>query len=207
MKLYIANVITTCPRRVTIYMAEKGIKCEIVRLDMRGGAGRTDEFRAKNPAGRVPVLEMSDGRFLPESMAIVEYLEEKYPQPPLIGTTPEERALVRAKERLIMDFQILFLYTMVHGDESYAARRPEFVRKPELAEGIRPRRDQLMRVIEAQLGEGRWFGGERVCVADISLYAILDTGVLYHDYVIADDYPRLKRWFARFSERPSAARS
>ena len=65
MKLYQANVITTCPRRVTIYMSEKGIKCEIVELDMRGGAGRTSEFRAKNPAGRVPVLELDDGRFLP----------------------------------------------------------------------------------------------------------------------------------------------
>jgi glutathione S-transferase len=207
MKLYIANVITTCPRRVTIYMAEKGIECEIVKLDMRGGAGRSADFRAKNPAGRVPVLEMSDGRFLPESMAIVEYLEEKFPEPPLIGRQPEERALVRAKERLIMDFQILFLYTMVHGDPSYAARRPEFVRKPELAEGIRPRRDQLMRAIEAQLGEDAWFGGDKVCIADISLYAILDTGVLYHDYTVPAAYPRLQRWFARFSERPSAARA
>jgi glutathione S-transferase len=207
MKLYQANVVTTCPRRVTIYMAEKGIKCEVVELDMRGGAGRTAEFRAKNPAGRVPVLQLDDGTYLPDSMAIIEYLEEKFPDPPLIGRTPEERAFVRSKERLIMDFQILFLYTMVHGDESMEKRRPEFVRRPELAEGIKPRRDMIMQAIETVLGDSRYFGGNNVCVADISLYAILDTGVIYHDYKIPDAYPRLQRWFKRFGERPSARRN
>ena len=207
MKLYQANVITTCPRRVTIYLAEKGIKCEIVEVDMRGGAGRTAEFRSKNPAGRVPVLELDDGSFLPDSMAIIEYLEEKFPDPPLIGRTPEERAFVRSKERLIMDFQILFLYTMVHGDDSMKKRRPEFVRRPELAEGIKPRRDTLMQAIETVLGDGKYFGGNSVCVADISLYAILDTGVLYHDYKIPNTYPGLQKWFKRFSERPSARRT
>ncbi len=105
MKLYQARVMTTCPRRVTVYMAEKGIDCEIVTIDMRGGEGLTPRFLAMNPTGRVPVLELDDGSFLPESGAIVEYLEELYPDPPIIGTTPEARAHMRATERMMVDFQ------------------------------------------------------------------------------------------------------
>jgi glutathione S-transferase len=64
-----------------------------------------------------------------------------------------------------------------------------------------------MQAIETVLGNTNYFGGNTVCVADISLYAILDTGVLYHDYKIPNKYPRLQAWFERFGERPSTRRN
>ncbi len=207
MKLYQAKVITTCPRRVTIYMAEKGIDCEIVTIDMRAGEGRSAAFLAKNPAGRVPVLELDDGSFLPESAAIVEYLEELYPDPPMIGRTPEERAHIRSRERLIMDFQIYQNQYLLHHDDSTQKRRPSFVRYPAVSDAMRPIRDYLFQAIETQFGDGPYFGGTNVTVADISLFAILDTNEVYfNDFAIPDSYPKLQRWYNSFKSRPSAAR-
>ena len=85
------------PRRVKIYLAEKGLK-DIEQVDFLPPFNelRSPAFLAKNPAGRIPVLELDDGTWLPESDAIIEYLEELYPEPPMLGTTPLERAWVRA---------------------------------------------------------------------------------------------------------------
>lgn len=204
MKLYQARVMTTCPRRVTVYMAEKGIDCEIVTIDMRGGEGLTPRFLAMNPTGRVPVLELDDGSFLPESGAIVEYLEELYPDPPMIGTTPEARAHMRATERMMVDFQNAQALVLTHGDDSKSKRRPEFVRQPVVSETLAPSRDGLLRALAVRLGEKEFFGGDRPSIADCSLFAILDNNRHYHQYALPEDHRNLREWFARFSARPSA---
>ena len=70
-------------RRVHVFMAEKGIDCERVGVDIRGGENLSAEFKAMNPAGRVPVLELDDGSFISESVSICRYLEGTHPEPPL----------------------------------------------------------------------------------------------------------------------------
>src|SRR5512144_2168168 len=87
------------PRKLRVYLGEKGIEIPRVVVNIVKGEQNTPAFRAKNPMGGVPVLELDDGSCLRESLAIIEYLEELHPEPPMIGTTPLERARVRALER------------------------------------------------------------------------------------------------------------
>src|SRR5574341_1058180 len=87
------------PRKVRVYLAEKGITVPVHQVDLTKGEQRSPEFLKINPLGAVPVLELDDGARIPESLAIIEYFEELYPNPPLIGTDPVSRALVRGYER------------------------------------------------------------------------------------------------------------
>src|SRR5258708_40309774 len=99
MRLYEAKM-APYPRRVKIYLAEKGIELERVEVDLHAGENRSAAFLKKNPSGKIPVLELDGGAFLPESAAIMEYLEEIYPAPPMLGETPEQRAQTRATDRI-----------------------------------------------------------------------------------------------------------
>jgi glutathione S-transferase len=89
------------PRVVRMFMAEKGIQLELVKVDLMGGENRREPYLSKNPSGQSPVLELDDGRYLAEITVICEYLYEKKPDPPLIGRTPEERAETRMWVRRI----------------------------------------------------------------------------------------------------------
>ncbi len=89
------------PHKLRIYLAEKGLSIPLVRVDLRKGDNQKPEFLAKNPVGGLPVLELDDGSCLTESLAIIEYLEELHPHPPMIGTEPLERARVRELERFV----------------------------------------------------------------------------------------------------------
>ena len=106
MKLH-GNTIGSNCRRVTIYLAEKGLDLELVEVDLASGEHKTAAFLARNPAGLIPVLELDDGSYIPESSAIVEYLEDIHPQPSMIGETPELRGKVRAVERIASDLAII----------------------------------------------------------------------------------------------------
>src|SRR5881628_3685354 len=89
------------PKKLRIYLAEKGINLPIEPVNIVTGENRTPEFLKRNPLGGLPVLELDDGSHLTESLAIIEYLEELHPEPPLIGRTPRERARVRELERIV----------------------------------------------------------------------------------------------------------
>src|SRR5262245_9217439 len=99
MKLYVFALAPN-PRKVLVYLKEKGIELPMETVDIMQGKNRTPEFLAKNPLGGLPVLELDDGSHLAESLAIIEYLEELHPTPPMIGTSPLERARVRELERI-----------------------------------------------------------------------------------------------------------
>src|SRR3954469_3297213 len=87
------------PRRVRIFLAEKGITLATVQVDLRNGEQFTDAFRAINPDCTVPALQLDDGTVIADAVAICQYLEELHPDPPLIGSTPQERAVNRGIER------------------------------------------------------------------------------------------------------------
>src|SRR3546814_4058489 len=100
MKFY--NSVGPNPRVVKLFMAEKGIEMPEVSVDLRGGENRRAPYNVDvNPAGQTPALELDDGSFLSEITAICEYLEERFPETPLIGTTAEERANTRMWTRRI----------------------------------------------------------------------------------------------------------
>ena len=100
MKLYMFQVAPN-PTRVRLFLVEKAagdteIPIEQVSVNLPKGEHRRPEHLARNPLGRLPILELDDGSCFTESLAIIEYLEEMYPKPPLMGSTPLERARVRA---------------------------------------------------------------------------------------------------------------
>ena len=106
MKLY--SSMGPNPAVVAMFLAEKGVEIPVEKVDLMGGENRQAPYVAKNPAGQLPCLELDDGSHLAEITAICEYLDEKYPSPPLIGTTPEERAETRMWTRRI-DLGIMYL--------------------------------------------------------------------------------------------------
>src|ERR1700744_2644124 len=104
MKFY--NSIGPNPQVVTMFMAEKGIEIPKVEVNLMAGDNRKEPYLSKNPSGQLPALELDDGRVIAEIIPICEYLEEIHPNPPLIGRTPEERAVTRMWARRI-DLNIL----------------------------------------------------------------------------------------------------
>ena len=107
------------PRRARMFMAEKGIgDIEMIEVNLVEGEQRSDEHLARNEAGTVPVLELDDGEYLTESLPIMEYLEELYPQPVMIGVTPEERARTRAFERQVDTCVLMPITRIVHATRS-----------------------------------------------------------------------------------------
>lgn len=189
------------PRKTRVYLAEKGLEIPKVTVNIVKGEQNEPAFLAKNPMGGLPVLELDDGTCLRESLAIIEYLEELHPEPPMIGTTPLERARVRALERTA-DLGVLGSVARVfHGTRAVLpGRQPN----AELAAMGRRDLERPAHYLASLLADGRPFvAGPRVTIADCTLFAAMEfarTGDLDLDW------PReLAAWFARFRERPSAA--
>lgn len=117
------------PTRVRLYVAEKNaaelvVQVTQVVVNLRAGEQRREAHLARNPLGRVPVLEVERGVFLGESLAIIEYLEECFPEPSMLGSTPLERAQVRELDRIAELRVLLPLGRLVHSTNSPMARRP-----------------------------------------------------------------------------------
>jgi glutathione S-transferase len=192
----------TNPRRVSIYLAEKGIDVLRVEIDTVAGEQKQPAFLAMNPAGKIPVLELDDGRSIPESAAIVEFLEDIHPEPPMIGTDPVQRAKVRALERISSDLLMRSQIWLMHSCIQFAGRVDQ---KPEVAAAVKPLVDELLNELEAHIGDAPFLAGENVTIADCTLFALFQTCRVRLDVPIGADHPRLDAWYVRFAERPSAA--
>jgi glutathione S-transferase len=190
------------PRRVIIYLAEKGIDVLRIEIDTVAREQKRPAFLALNPAGKIPVLELDDGRALSESAAIVEYLEEIHPEPPMIGTDPVRRAKVRALERISADLIVRSQIWLMHFC-SYFAKRVD--QKPEVAAAMKPLVVELLNELEAHIGDAPFLAGEHVTIADCTLFALFQACRARLGVPIGADQPRLDAWYARFAERRSAA--
>lgn len=204
VKLYVFPIAPN-PTKVRLYLAEKreggaAIDLEEVTVDLRKGEQRSPEHRARNPFGTLPVLELDDGRFLLESLAIIEYLEELHPEPALIGGDPLERARVRELER-IADLGVLFPVAMiVHATNSPLGLAP----KPEVAAVFRERLPRALRVLDERLADDRLFlAGGRPSVADCTLAAALQFG-RFGGVPLDPSLEKIGRWDRHFRERPAA---
>ena len=195
---------TPSARRVTIYLAEKGIELERVEMNLQAREQKSAEFLAKNSIGKVPVLELDNGTYLPESAAIVEYLEELYPQPPMIGETPQERAQARASERIVGEIFTRLAFGLMHTHPSVPKNRPGFVQVPGVAEILLPSADELLDQLEVRMGDNMFLAGPRPTIADCSLFALMEISYPVFDYELPERCPNLRRWYAHFRDRPSA---
>lgn len=194
------------PRLVRMFLAEKDIDVDRVEVDLLGGENRQSAYLEKNPAGQLPLLELDDGSYVAESAAICEYLEEKFPDKPLIGATAEDRATTRMWLRRV---EIGICHPMVFGfyySEGYPIFKDRVFCIPEAAEGLKARAQHCLRWLETQLEDGEYIAGDRFSVADISLYTYVDQlRTVGQD--IPEDCPKLQAWFERVSARPSAEAS
>lgn len=199
MKLYSAPYAPN-PRRVTMFMAEKGITdVEIVQIDLPKGDHRAADFRAKSPLSQVPTLELDDGRSITESRAICGYLEALYPEPNLLGADAFERAHIEMWDRRIeLLFAMPLMVWVRHGNPVLAA-----IEKNQNAELAAYNEKQAMRMakwLDGELGARPWIAGERFTNADVTAACGVDFAKMMK-WRPGDDLPNLKRWRAALGER------
>ena len=189
------------PRRVRIFLAEKGVAIDKVDIDMIGGENKRAEFLTKNPMGTMPVLELDNGEYLSESMAICRYIEELHPAPNLFGETALERARIEMWNRR-MELEIMAPMTdgFVHLSPFWVGRRPQVAQYGELAHSHVKKR---LGWIDAELATHDYVAGDRYTVADITLQCALllgrNTGMPVPETLL-----NLQRWYKSVTGRPTA---
>lgn len=201
MKLWTAAVAPN-PRRVAIFLAEKGIEVPTVEIDLAAGENYKPEFTAKNPMARVPVLEFDDGGYLSESMAICRYFEETQPEPPLLGRSARERAEVEMWNRR-MEFEIMLNMTgcFRHTHPYWKDRIEQIEAYGELC---RRNAEDRMAWLDGELAGRAHIAGEAFTVADIT--AICGFGIGRVAKIrIPETLANLTRWHDAVSARPSVA--
>lgn len=199
MKLY-DFVHAPNPRKLRVYLAEKGIAVELVPVDLLKGEHRAPAFLAIDPRGALPVLELDDGTRLTESLAIIEYLEELHPEPPMIGTTPLERARVRAIERRC---ELGIMTRVAHLFHATSALIPGRAADPHLAAHLRRELEPRLAALDAEVGAGPFVCGARLTIADCTLFAAFEMARV-GELALAPG-PQLAAWYERFRARPSAS--
>lgn len=189
------------PRRVRIFMAEKGLSIERREVDAAGGANATPEFIRLNPLGKLPVLELDDGGAIAESLAICRYLEALHPLPSLMGSTPEAAAHIEMWT-LRMDHELSqpIALAFVHGSDFYRGRVEQV---PEVASWARNRALQTMAWIDGELAERSHIAGNDYTLADIVAQCACVLGKAVGLRIPAE-MKHLTRWFALVSNRPTA---
>jgi glutathione S-transferase len=206
MKLY-TSVIAPNPRRVAMFIAEKGIGgIENVMLDLNNNEHKSEAFRAKNPMARVPVLELDDGRMLAETRAICTYLEGLHPQPNLMGDGFEERAFIEMADRRVEMHLFGGIANWVrHTHPGLAGlEQPQF---PEFGASEGRKMRETARWLDAELAKHPFVAGERFTVADITAFCGLEFARgLMKFRPGAEGMEHLQAWRERIAQRPSAAR-
>jgi glutathione S-transferase len=189
------------PRKLRIYLAEKGLNVPLEPVDIISGANRTPDFLKKNPLGGLPVLELDDGSYLPESLAIIEYFEELHPEPPMIGKSPLERARVRSLERIAELGVMGRIAVVFQNTHPFMAGR--FKQSADAAENARGQLGASLKVLDEAIGNRPFVAGERPSIADCTLLAALDFGD-FAGVTLDPSYRNIGRWRASFKERKSA---
>ena len=190
------------PRRVRIFLKEKGLSVPMAHVDLMKGEHKLDAFRAKNPSMRVPVLELDDGTFISETVAICRYFEETHPEPPLMGIDARDRALVEMwQRRMELELMQPISHCFRHTNEALKPLEP--VQVGEWGELNRSRAEARMRQLDGELAGHPFIAGERYSIADITALVAVDFGRAIK-LQIADDCANLKRWHEAVSARPSA---
>jgi glutathione S-transferase len=201
MKLY--DSIGPNPRIVRMFMAEKDISIFKQSVDLRGGENRQEEHLKRNPHGQMPTLELDDGSYLSEITAICEYLEEKNPQPAMIGSTAEERAECRMWARRV-DLNICEpLANGYRFGEALKFFEKRIPCAPEASPGLKMIAANRLQWLNGQMADDRkYLCGDRFTLADMVLYCWIDFGNQVGQPLDAAN-GNIVAWFARVGERPS----
>lgn len=201
MKLYGAPNPAPNPRRVRIFLAEKGVSIPETFVDMRKREHKAPAFREKNPAGQIPLLELDDGRVLSETVAICRYLESLHPDPPMFGRDPFESAEIEMwirRVELMMMVPVGMFWRHAHPfTASLLTQYKDF------GESNRERTAEAMTWFDRQLQDRPFIAGEAYTMADICALTTVD----FADFIglpIPETAETLRGWHARVTARPSA---
>lgn len=204
MKLYMVPLAPN-PTKVMLYLAERqergaGLEIEQVMVNTLKGKHKAPEHLARHPFGTLPALELDDGGHLIESLTIIEYLEDAFPEGAILPKAPLPRARALEMERIV---ELKFLSPSaqyVHATNSPLKLPPD----PAAAEAARARLDPAMDYLEATLAEGRpYLTGDDASIADFTLAAAAQFA-RFAGVDLLEPYPQLHAWDARFRERPAA---
>ncbi len=204
MQLY--NSFGPNPRAMRMFLAEKGITIPMKDIDLMKAENRRPPYTDRNPGGQLPALELDNGKCIGETVVIWEYLEEKHPTPPLIGSTAEDRAETRQWVRRVEQNITENLYNGFRFAEGLQLFKDRVPCEPDAAPGLK-------RIVQARL---KWLDGlmngreyivpNRFSIADIVLYCAFDFGAGVGQK-IDPALSNINAWFKRIDSRPSAAAS
>lgn len=191
------------PRRVRMFLAEKGIESmEFEQIDVPGGAHRDEAFLAKNPYATVPVLELDDGAYISEAIAICRYFESAQPQPALMGTSPANRAEVEMWQRRVEQTMYDTIATYFHQGTAGLGDL-ETYQNTAWGQENKDRYEQALVRMDNHLEGREYIAGDQYSVADITaLCAIGFAGFV--EMTIPAELENLTRWYNAVSSRPSA---
>ncbi|MBM4196901.1 MAG: glutathione S-transferase family protein [Gammaproteobacteria bacterium] len=197
------------PRRVRVFLAEKGLEIPRVPVNLYRHEQLSPEFLAINPGGTVPVLELDDGTRLTECLAICRYLEYLHPEPRLFGNSPRQEALtlmwagIVDHEGLAAAAEALRNLSPGFRDHALPGPAPS-PQIPALVERGMVRMDAFFDRIERQLTASAYVAGDTYTYADISLLVTVDFAG-WVDVIPMNTRPALARWYQRASSRPTSA--
>jgi glutathione S-transferase len=204
MKLYMTPRAPN-PRRVAMFAAEKGLQIEQVMIDIGKGEHLSDAHLARNPFGRVPALELDDGRYLCETRAICTYLEGLQPEPNLMGEDFEERAFIEmADRRMELDLFAVATNCIRHSHPGFAAlEQPQF---PEFGAAQGERFRASARWLDGVLAKQDYVAGQRFTIADITAFCAHEFARGLMKFRAAEEgLTQLQAWRDRIAARPSAS--
>jgi len=188
-------------RRVRMFLAEKGITLDTVELDLKNGDNLTEEFRGKNPFAKVPVLELDDGSFISESIAICRYFEETHPEPALMGNNALQKAQIEMWQRRA-EFGFLFPVGMAFQHCS-GFFKDRMTPNNDWGKDCIKTAYGYLRLINAHLEHNDFLAGNEFSVADITMLTTLDFAKVV-DIRLKESHTHLKRWYDEVSARESA---
>ncbi len=190
------------PRRVRIFLAEKGIAVPTEQIDLGALQHKSDAYRAINPVQRVPALELDDGTVIGESIAICRYFEALQPEPPLFGRDPKERAVVEMWERRV-EFHFLTPVSNVFRHLHPAMSQMEVPQVADYGEASKPKVFEFLEILDRELAGRPFVAGDRFSVADITALVTVDF-MKPVKLALPEHLRQVRRWYGDVSARPSA---
>jgi glutathione S-transferase len=203
MKIYETKTAPN-PRRVRMFLAEKGIdksQIEYVQVDIQKGENLSAEMRAKNPLGKIPILELDDGTCIAETDAICTYFEAIHPEPSLLGSTPIERATISMWQRQVEMALMLQVGMCFQHTTGYFKDR--MVPVPEYGKEAGINASKYFNILERRLELNEFIAGDTFSIADITALCAIDFARVV-DIRIKDEQTNLQRWYDNVSSRASA---
>jgi glutathione S-transferase len=201
MKIYEEKIAPNA-RRVRMFLAEKDLlgNIDFEQIDLKAGGNITPDFKQKNPIAKVPVLEMEDGSFLSESMAICRYFEVLHPEVPLMGSTAQQQAVIEMWQRRC---EIYFMNSVgmgfQHTSGYFSDRMKPVAEWGQICVESVPK---FFSLLDSHLKDSKYIAGNEFSVADITAYVTMDFAKVIR--VRPDkNLINLKRWYDLVSTRES----